>query len=513
MNLAELAIEEGRLGHRRGSSPDRPAYEAQAQVQARTECQFRRICDGLLSLPSITGLRHSNSNRPAAPSIPQTSPERLAQAAADKYDGDYNVENNDHSNAPSTVLYLAYGSNLSAETFLGMRGIKPISQTNVSAPAFDLTFDLPGIAYQEPCFANVAPRKLPKPPKIPPKLPSPPPIPGDPTKPPPLSYVTAAGDGDACDDNNQDEADTTPPSTRDPTWTSGLYGVVYEVTREDYATIIRTEGGGASYRDVLTPCITLPPDFRIPEKPSPIPELPRPFLAHTLYAPRLPDMPGDDDGDYHDHDGSNGDGDDGDDDCKSRLRRWFAKLALPAHRPDPGYAQPSPRYLKLIRDGAEEHGLPVAYRRYLEALRPYQRTTCRQEVGRVLYLALWAPVLLVVLGLSRLLADADDDREDRGDGGDDGGKANGGKRSGAGAGARGGNAPHWLAVLMAVVMNLMWMSYDNVFKPVFGDGERTEESKDNRASRRGGRFGRRRQRRGDEESALLGGNYEEQSLA
>ena len=35
--------------------------------------------------------------------------------------------------------------------------------------------------------------------------------------------------------------------------------------------------------------------------------------------------------------------------------------------------------------------------------------------------------------------------------------------------------PLWLAVGMGAVFNLMWMSYDYVFKPLFGDGERTEE--------------------------------------
>jgi hypothetical protein len=60
-----------------------------------------------------------------------------------------------------TVLYLAYGSNLSAEVFRGRRGIEPISQVNVYAPELRLTFDLAGIPYLEPCFAGTQYRNPP----------------------------------------------------------------------------------------------------------------------------------------------------------------------------------------------------------------------------------------------------------------------------------------------------------------------------------------------------------------
>ncbi|KAF5025617.1 hypothetical protein F66182_2223, partial [Fusarium sp. NRRL 66182] len=58
---------------------------------------------------------------PSIASIPRTSVERLAQAAEDY------VIDRDHP-TPNTYLYLAYGSNLAAETFLGVRGIRPLSQ-------------------------------------------------------------------------------------------------------------------------------------------------------------------------------------------------------------------------------------------------------------------------------------------------------------------------------------------------------------------------------------------------
>lgn len=129
---------------------------------------------------------------------PETSRERLALASPDS-----------PSASTKTILYLAYGSNLCAETFLGRRGIRPVSQINVSAPAFDLSFDLPGIPYNEPCFANTRPRKIPGIPGQPPKFP-----------PPPYSAAAAA------------------PASK-PTWSKGVYGVVYEVTPETTPTSSR----------------------------------------------------------------------------------------------------------------------------------------------------------------------------------------------------------------------------------------------------------------------------------
>jgi hypothetical protein len=332
---------------------------------------------------------------PPISSIPKTSPERLALASVD-----------DPSASAKTILYLAYGSNLCAETFLGRRGIRPLSQVNVSAPAFDLTFDLPGIPYNEPCFANTRPRKIPKPP-----------VPGQPPLPP------------------------LPPGHGGPAWTKGLYGVVYEVTPEDYANIIKTEGGGQGYHDVLTLCFELPPAMTVPEKP-PIPELPKPFLAHTLYAPSLPDLPGNDD---------DNDDDGGDDPIPPKEERdgdpgrqpWARRLFLPVHRPNADYAQASTRYLKLIRDGAREHALPDDYQAYLARLQPYTITSIRQQIGRALFLLLALPLMLPILVLGRLLADDN------------------------------GRTPRWLGLATMACMNLTWAAYDGFFKPVFGDGERT----------------------------------------
>ena len=245
--------------------------------------------------------------------LPITSLSRIAESTpTDDKTGDGGDE--------KSILYLAYGSNLSAETFKGNRGIKPLSAVNVHVPSLDLTFDLPGIPYQEPCFANTRYRK------------------STPSK----------------NDYHKDR------------WHKGLIGVVYEVTPADYRTIIATEGGGASYQDVIVPCYIIPPGMKgVDPKPSGAA-----FKAHTLFAPS-------------DHN----------------------KGGRGISRPDPSYAQASARYLKLISDGAEEHELPAEYLAYLYNIRPYTITTYRQRVGQALFLGFWFPIVMFFFGLARTMAD------------------------------------------------------------------------------------------------------------
>ena len=187
--------------------------------------------------------------------------------------------------------------------------------------------------------------------------------------------------------------------------------MVYEVTLEDFRTIIATEGGGASYQDVIVPCYVIPPGMKsVDPRPSGTP-----FAAHTLFAP------------------SNN------------------KKRVSNSRPDPSYAQPSARYLKLITDGAEEHELPSEYTAYLFNIRPYTITTYRQKVGQVLFLATWSPFVMLLFALARVIADED------------------------------GKIPKWLVQIQGLVFRMMWVSYDNVFKKAFGDGERTIKGTDEEA--------------------------------
>lgn len=377
-----------------------------------------------------------NHDYPPLASIPLTTPQRLENATPKPaLPVDEFIESSSPVAAPflsdpttSSVLYLAYGSNLSSETFLGRRGIRPISSIVVSAPSLRLVFDLPGIAYKEPCFANTALRKVPKPPGLPPGVPDVPDVPDLP-KPPRGAFPS-------------------PPAAEahgDREWKQGLIGVVYEVTAEDFSRIIQTEGGGASYQDILVPCIEIPkPAPGIPERPPPrIPDLPRPFLAHTLYAPRIPKKPDDDDED---------DGDDGEktpwDKLKDNIKERWRNMLLQPVRPDPEYAQPSARYLQLILDGAAEHDLPYEYVEWLESLQPYTITTRFQTVGQYLFLGLILPWMLLFFALQWYFSDEH------------------------------GRVPVWFTLGAETFFRLIWALYDRGFKPVFGEGERTVDGEE-----------------------------------
>jgi hypothetical protein len=263
----------------------------------------------------------------------------------------------DLSALPSTVLYLAYGSNLCKTTFEGRRGIKPLSQLNVVAPDLVLTFNLCGIPYIEPCFANVR-------------------------------Y------------HDELAQETTALVRTGSGWDKGLVGVVYEVTREDFAIIIATEGGGASYQDVLVDC------YPLDDKENVVPTNPtsQPIKAHTLLSP-----PG-----------------------KGR-----------GGRSDNMEAEPSARYLKLIKDGADEHKIPADYRKYLEQIQPYTRTTIGQQIGRVLFVAVWFPAFSIIMMLAKVFRDKD------------------------------GRSPPIILKLLEIVFGAAWFTYDNFFYWVFGDGEKT----------------------------------------
>lgn len=283
-----------------------------------------------------------------------------------------------------TVLYLAYGSNLSAETFKGRRGIKPLGAQNVVVPELMLTFDLTGIPYLEPCFANVR-------------------------------YRQSRPSSPLDEKENPIRGETERrllPWYENPKWKKGLVGVVYEVSLEDYATIIATEGGGASYKDVVVTCYTLPQNNEVPDDPDEM----LGFKAHTLYSP-----------------------------ASGSLDRDSMPLLAQGRtaRPDPDYAQPSARYLKLLTDGAAEHELPVDYQAYLKALKPYRATTTRQRYAVAIFLKVIRPFVFLIFGLQSMFADSR------------------------------GRSPKWVANITTVIFTVLWKSYDYFWKPVFGDGERT----------------------------------------
>jgi hypothetical protein len=339
------------------------ASHAGESTPAKPENYCRKLIGRLSSLR-----RRDNRPKRVFTPVPKTSQDRLDASLNEAPLDATSITVSDISAAKEkgkTVLYLAYGSNLCNETFRGVRGIKPLSQVNVLVPSLRLTFDLAGIPYAEPCFANSA-RRIPD-------APAP----------------------------NPDE-----PQYHKDRWQKGLVGVVYEVTLSDYAHIIATEGGGASYHDILVDCHILPFGDTVPSHP-----ITAPFKAHTLFAPAV--------------------------------RPDEASAADRISRPDPSYAQPSARYLKLITDGAAECELPAEYQEYLHNIRPYTITTKMQTAGKALFVAIWMPIILMIFAMSKKVQD------DR------------------------GRAPKWFQKLTSLIFLGMWMSYDGVFKEAFGDGERT----------------------------------------
>lgn len=284
-----------------------------------------------------------------------------------------------------TVLYLAYGSNLAYEKFQDPngRGIKPLAQINVQVPTLRMTFDLPGIPYIEPCFANSAIREP--------------------------EHRPFGRDG-VDEKSSLLHGSSRSQEYRKDRWHKSLIGVVYEVTAADYAHIIATEGGGASYQDILVDCYPLANDPRDAVPPTPITA---PFKAHTLFAPAAPD---------------------GEKPPKNGGR---------FQRPDQAYAQASARYLKLLTDGAEECELPYEYQEYLHSLHAFTITTMRQRAGQAVMLATWVPLVLLLFQIAKLFADEN------------------------------GVLPDWLSGVFGVTFKAVWISYDMVLKPIFGEGERT----------------------------------------
>ncbi|CAG8935783.1 unnamed protein product [Penicillium salamii] len=329
--------------------------------------------------------------------------ETLAEKISDQLDHGEPVKETEE-----TILYLAYGSNLASKTFRGVRGIKPISQIGVFVPELRLSFDLPGIPYLEPCFAGTQYRDV--------------------------SHDGDDGDDDGYLDSKVSEKAALMGQTQREfyhkrRWSRPLVGVVYEVTLADYAKIIATEGGGRGYRDGVIDCYPFPEDY---DSSDPVPQHPSTpaFKARTLLSPAADDAR-----------------------IRSQMQRGGAVVSKPAlslwytiglhFRPDPDYAQPSARYLNLIKTGAAEHDLPVSYQKYLAQIRTYHITTRGQKAGKMIFMVLWVPWLLLILTFSKIFAGPD------------------------------GRSPPWLVAMANVLFSGMWNSYDLFFARVFGNGERT----------------------------------------
>lgn len=122
--------------------------------------------------------------------------------------------------------------------------------------------------------------------------------------------------------------------------------------------------------------------------------------------------------------------------CKSLGAR------VPRENPHP---QPSARYISLIRTGAAEHKFPAKYRTYLESLPTYSISSFRTEVGRILFLLTWLPLVAFVFGMiSRY---------------------------------KNGKVPGWLKKLQKWVFSTMWKMHDGFCARIFGRGDIVSEEK------------------------------------
>jgi hypothetical protein len=219
------------------------AHESSTSQALAAEHEFEEVVND--ALPTLTG--HDTQDLHSR--IPITSKQRQTQSL---HDSPIDISQGLHLES-QTVLYLAYGSNLSDKKFLGDRGIRPVSSINVQVPELCMTFNLAGIPYIEPCFANSAYRR---------------------------------DDGSAIIDALDEKTSlmTTTREYRKDQWKKPMIGVVYELTTRDYAKVLSTEGAGSSYQDIVVACY--PFASSDPSVPAPWKPETTAFKAHTLFAPR-----------------------------------------------------------------------------------------------------------------------------------------------------------------------------------------------------------------------------------
>ena len=169
-----------------------------------------------------------------------------------------------------------------------------------------------------------------------------------------------------------------------------VVGIAYLLTGTEYERLLRSEGGrGGSYIEIdvsVTPLLDLTKEDKEPIQ------------------------------------------------CKSLQTR------NPREHPHPF---PSNRYITLIRTGAGAHKFPEEYLSYLDDLSFYRIRTFRTEAGRVLFLGIWLPIVVLIFSL---MASAD--------------KLGPGKFA-------------WLRKFQEWTFRQMWRMHDGLFAPVFGRGDIT----------------------------------------
>ena len=123
--------------------------------------------------------------------------------------------------------------------------------------------------------------------------------------------------------------------------------------------------------------------------------------------------------------------------CKSLGSRF------PRENPHP---QPSARYLSLIRNGAAQHQFPSEYQKYLNSIPVYKVKSFKTETGRILFLLLWLPILVLIIGLMAVTK------------------------------SKNGEMPAWLRRLQRMTFSAMWSTHDKYFSRIFGRGDISAET-------------------------------------
>ena len=114
----------------------------------------------------------------------------------------------------------------------------------------------------------------------------------------------------------------------------------------------------------------------------------------------------------------------------------------PRENPHP---QPSARYISLIQTGAAEHKFPAKYRKYLESLPIYRISSFKTEIGRILFLLMWLPLVVFIFTVTGRY--------------------------------KNGKVPKWLKKLQRWAFTTMWRMHDGVFARIFGRGDVASEDK------------------------------------
>lgn len=162
-----------------------------------------------------------------------------------------------------------------------------------------------------------------------------------------------------------------------------VHGLAYLLSRSDLQRLIGSEGGGVAYKEITVTGVPLSDDSK-----------------------------------------------------------HISMCTLIAKYPRRPNAAPSRRYLTLLREGAEEHGLPQKYREYLENLPHFTPgTTWLNQLGATTFLG---PGKRIVRTLAKRVKQATNTN---------------------------GECLTWYGALIYYVYTSMWLWHDYVHAPIFGRGD------------------------------------------